>query len=75
MEQFGFTIRGLIIALPGRLAVDTAAVETAAETSVIIRRECNAILDELANFKYDPVAFHKMVMERQKWTGDVDEEV
>lgn len=75
MEQFGFTMRGLIIALPGRLAVDVAAVDTAAEASVIIRRECNAVLDEMSHFKYDPTAFHKMVMERQKWTGDVDEEV
>lgn len=74
-EQLVFTIRGLVIALPGRLAVDVVSVETASEASVIIRRECNAVLDELANFKYDPVAYHKLVMERQKWTGDVDEEV
>ena len=74
-EQLVFTIRSLIIALPGRLAVDTAAVDTAAETSAIIRKECNAVLDELASFKYDPVAYHKRVMERQKWNGDVDEDV
>ncbi len=74
-EQLVYTIRGLIIALPGRLAVDVAAVDTAAEASVIIRRECNAILDELSGFKYDPVAYQRLVMERQKWTGDVDEDV
>ena len=74
-EQLVFTIRGLIIALPGRLAVDVAGVDTAAEASVLIRRECNAVLDELSNFKYDPVAYQKLVMERQKWSGDVDEDV
>lgn len=74
-EQLAFTIRSLIIALPGRLAVDVADVGTAAEASRIIRRECNAVLDELANFKYDPAGYHRLVMERQKWTGDVDEDV
>ena len=72
--QLVFTIRGMLVALPGRLAVDVAGVETAAEASVIIRREVNAVLDELANFKYDPAAYEKLVNERQKWTGDVDAE-
>lgn len=71
-EQLVFTIRGMMIALPGRLAVDVAGVETAAEASVIIRREVNAILDELSNFKYDPAAYAKLVNERQKWTDDED---
>lgn len=73
--QLVFTIRGLIIALPGRLAVDVANVETAAEASVVIRKEVNAILDELSHFKYDPAEYEKLVMERQKWKGDVDEDV
>ncbi len=72
--QLVFTIRGMMVALPGRLAVDVAGVETAAEASVVIRKEVNAILDELANFKYDPEAYAKLVNERQKWT-DVDEDI
>lgn len=73
-QQLVFTIRGMMVALPGRLAVDVAGVETAAEASVIIRREVNAILDELSNFKYDPAAYAKLVNERQKWT-DMDEDI
>lgn len=73
-EQLVFTIRGMLVALPGRLAVDVAGVGTAAEVSVIIRREVNAVLDELANFKYDPAEYEKLVNERQKWT-DNDEDV
>lgn len=73
-QQLVFTIRGMMVALPGRLAVDVAGVETAAEASVIIRREVNAILDELSNFKYDPAAYAKLVNERQKWT-DADEDI
>ena len=72
-QQLIYTIRGMMIALPGRLAVDVAGVDDAAEASVIIRREVNAILDELSNFKYDPDAYAQLVRERQKWTvGDED---
>ena len=73
-QQLIFTIRGMMIALPGRLAVDVAGVDDAAEASVIIRREVNAILDELSNFKYDPDAYAQLVRERQKWTVN-DEDV
>lgn len=73
--QLVYTIRSGLIALPGRLAVDVMNADNASEASVIIRREVNAVLDELANFKYDPAAYEELVRERQKWTGDVDEEV
>ena len=73
-QQLIYTIRGMMIALPGRLAVDVAGVDDAAEASVIIRREVNAILDELSNFKYDPDAYAQLVRERQKWTVN-DEDV
>lgn len=73
--QLVYTIRSGLIALPGRLAVDVMNADNASEASVIIRREVNTVLDELANFKYDPAAYEELVRERQKWTGDVDEEV
>lgn len=73
--QLVYTVRSGLIALPGRLAVDVMNADNASEASVIIRREVNAVLDELANFKYDPAAYEELVRERQKWTGDVDEEV
>ena len=72
-----YTIRSMIIALPGRLAVDVAAVDTAPEASEIIRRECFAILEELSNYKYDPEEYAKRVREREGWkeaTDDGDEE-
>lgn len=72
-----YTIRSMIIALPGRLAVDVAAVETAPEASEIIRRECYAVLEELSNYKYDPEEYAKRVREREGWkeaTDDGDEE-
>jgi len=72
-----YTIRSMIIALPGRLAVDVAAVDSAPEASEIIRRECYAVLEELSNYKYDPEEYAKRVREREGWkeaTDDGDEE-
>ena len=72
-----YTIRSMIIALPGRLAVDVAAVDTAPEASEIIRRECYQVLEELSNYKYDPEEYAKRVREREGWkeaTDDCDEE-
>lgn len=72
-----YTIRSMIIALPGRLAVDVAAVDTAPEASEIIRRECYQVLEELSNYKYDPEEYAKRVREREGWkeaTDDGDEE-
>lgn len=72
-----YTIRSMIIALPGRLAVDVAAVNTAPEASEIIRRECYQVLEELSNYKYDPEEYAKRVREREGWkeaTDDGDEE-
>ena len=72
-----YTIRSMIIALPGRLAVDVAAVDTAPEASEIIRRECYQVLEELSNYKYDPEEYAKRVREREGWkeaTDDGDDE-
>jgi phage terminase Nu1 subunit (DNA packaging protein) len=49
-----YTIRSMIMALPGRLAVDAANTTTAAEASELIKKECHHILNELANYRYDP---------------------
>jgi len=68
-----YTIRSMIIALPGRLAVDVAAVDTAPEASEIIRRECYQVLEELSNYKYDPEEYAKRVREREGWKEAADD--
>lgn len=71
-----YTIRSMVIALPGRLAVDVAAVSTPAEASEIIRRECFAVLEELSHYQYDPDEYAKRVRDREGWqelTDDGDE--
>ena len=63
-----FTIRSMIMALPGRLAMDVVQVKSAAEASALMRSECYKILDELAAYKYDPEAYQRRVRDREGWS-------
>lgn len=69
-----YAIRGMLIALPGRLAVDVADVNNAAEVSEIIKKEVYAIMRELSQYKYDPKKYEERVRERLKWDNAGDEE-
>ncbi len=76
-EDLIYTIRGSLMALPGRLAVDVATVTTPAEAAEIIRKEVHALMRELANYQYDPEKYEERVRKRRKWEaggGDVDDE-
>ena len=65
-----FTIRSMMLALPGRLAIDLAKITKPAETSERIKQEIHAILLELSNYQYDADAYKKRVRDRQDW-GDL----
>ena len=65
-----YTVRSMIMALPGRLAMDVVQAKTAAEASAIIRAECYKILNELAGYQYDPEVYRRRVRDREGW-GDV----
>ena len=67
-------LRSMIMAMPGKLAVDLSNLHTASEMSERVRRECYFILENLADYKYDPEAYKKRVMERQGWKNADDEE-
>lgn len=66
-NQLVYTVRSMMLALPGRLAVDVAAANTAPEASKIIKDEITSMLDELTRFEYDPAVYAEMVKEREKW--------
>ena len=66
-EDLIYTVRGSLMALPGRLAVDVAATATPAEAAEIIRKEVHALMRELANYQYDPQKYEERVRERRKW--------
>ena len=60
-------LRSMIMAMPGKLAVDLAGTHTAAEQAERVRQECSFILNSLADHQYDPDEYKKRVMERKGW--------
>lgn len=63
-EDLIYTIRGALLALPGRLAVATANAKDATEASNIITQEIYAIMEDLSNYKYDAGKYAERVQER-----------
>ena len=60
-------LRSMLLAMPGKLAVDMAGEHTAAEQAEKIKQEVYYILNNLADYRYDPEEYKKRVMERQGW--------
>lgn len=73
-EDLIYTIRGALLALPGRLAVDAVAAATPAEAAEIIRKEIHKIMRELATYRYDPKKYDERVRERMDWSERDDDE-
>ena len=72
-EDFVFTIRGMMLALPGRLAVDVIHAQDPAEAAELIRKEVYAIMDELSNYQYDPQKYEERVRERRNWESKISD--
>lgn len=77
-EDLIYTIRSMLVALPGRLAVDVASTNTSAEAAELIRKEIFKVMAELSNYRYDPKKYEERVRERRDWEtqgiGDSDDE-
>ena len=69
-----YTIRSMIMALPGRLAMDVAQTTSANEASAVIRSECSKNLNELAGYQYDPEAYQRRVRDREGWSESLADE-
>nr|WP_325243521.1 protoporphyrinogen oxidase [uncultured Oscillibacter sp.] len=69
-EDLIYTIRGSLMALPGRLAVDVVSAQTAAEAADIIRAEVFKVMQELSQYRYDPQKYEERVRDRMKWESD-----
>lgn len=63
----GMYMRSMLLAMPGKLAVDLAGEHTAAEQAEVVKREVYWILNNLADYRYDPDEYKKRVMEREGW--------
>lgn len=67
------TIRGMLLALPGKLALDCAQEENPMKVSEIVKKEVNNILNDLSEYDYNSEAYKERVMQRYGLTGEVDE--
>lgn len=78
-NELVFAVRSMFLALPGRVAMDLAAINTAPEVSAYLSQHVAILLDELATHEYDPEAYAKLVRERQGWKSeeesDEDDEI
>ena len=64
-------VRSALLSLPGRLGVDLAEVDNAAECSEVIKKAICEVLEDLSRYKYDPEEYKKRVRERQGLGMDI----
>lgn len=65
-------LRSMILALPGRLAVDVCSADTPTKAADIIKQECYAMLNQLAEYEYNPDEYQRRVRERMGWDTRTD---
>lgn len=73
MTDHVLQLRAILMSLPGKLAVDCAASDNAAEVAEIIKREVYRLLKGLSEYEYDAEAYKRRVKEREGW-GEASEE-
>ena len=63
-EDLIFAMRNALLALPGRLSVDLAAMTEPAEVSAAIQNEVYKVMEDLATYKYDSKKYEERVRAR-----------
>lgn len=69
-----YSVRSMLLAVPGRVAVDAARCKTAQEISALLQAEMSQVLDSLSEYEYDPEVYAQMVRERKGWIAANDED-
>lgn len=72
-NELVFSVRSMLLALPGRIAIDLAAINNPTEVSQYMARHVEALLDELAQHEYDPDVYRQLAREREGWQTDDDD--
>ena len=67
MTDHALYFRSMLMAMPGKLAVDLAGTHTAPEQADRVKREVYFVLNALADYRYDPEVYKARVRERQGW--------
>lgn len=73
-NELVFSVRSILLALPGRVAMDLASINTAPEVSEYMAKHCASLLDELATHEYDPDKYAELVREREGWRTENDDD-
>lgn len=73
-NELVFSVRSMLLALPGRVAMDLAAIDNPVEVSQYMARHVEALLDELAQHEYDPEVYKQMAREREGWNAKENDE-
>lgn len=60
-------LRSMLMALPGQLAVDLSKMDSAAEIADRIKVAVYRILNNMADYEYDPEKYAERVREREGW--------
>lgn len=71
-EDLILFIRGSLLSLPGRLAIDISSAKDSAEAEVIIKDEVCKILEELSNYRYDASKYKERVRARLNLSPEND---
>lgn len=66
-------LRAMLLALPGKCALDCAAADTPAAAREIVKREAYEILNQLAEYEYSPDEYAARVRDRRGWSVDGDQ--
>ena len=74
-NELVFSVRAMLLAMPGRVAMDLAALNTAPEVSRYLARHVGAMLNELSTHEYNPDTYKELVREREGWLSDKNEEI
>lgn len=69
------TVKALLLALPGQLAVDLAETSNAGEASEILRRASNDMLVEISKYEYGPEKYLSRVRERHGLSDEDEAEI
>lgn len=67
-------LRSMLMALPGKLAVDCASLDTAPQVADRIKKRVYQLLNSLADYEYDEESYKKRVREREGWNEQQDDD-
>ena len=73
-NELVFAVRSMLLALPGRVAIDLAAIDNPVEVSKYMARHMEALLDELSQHEYNPDTYKKLAREREGWGTEQDDD-